>query len=75
LELFPAWVESFAAYNPMAIAIEGMRETLLGDAGWSRVATDVLKLLPISFASLLLGIFAFRMALRRERQAGTLGHY
>ena len=75
LELFPGWVESFAAYNPMAIAIEGMRETLLGDAGRSRVAADVLKLLPISFVSLLLGIYAFRTALRRERKAGTLGHY
>jgi ABC-2 type transport system permease protein len=75
LELFPGWVETFAAYNPMAVAIEGMRETLLGDAGWSRVGTDVLKLLPISFASLLLGIYAFRMALRRERKTGTLGHY
>jgi len=75
LDLFPAWVQSLADYNPLAIAIEGMREAMLGDAGWSAVAGDVLVLVPISAASLALGIVAFRMALRRERRVGTLGHY
>jgi ABC-2 type transport system permease protein len=75
LDLFPSWVETFAAFNPLAIAIEGMREALLGTTGWSRVGTDVLKLVPLSLASLLVGITAFRLALKRERRIGTLGHY
>jgi ABC-2 type transport system permease protein len=75
LDLFPGWVESFAEVNPLAIAIEGMRQALLGTAGWSTVAADVAKLVPMSLASLLVGIIAFRFALRRERRVGTLGHY
>jgi ABC-2 type transport system permease protein len=75
LDLFPGWVQTFAEFNPLAIAIEGMRETLLGSAGWSSVASDVLKLAPMSLTSLLVGIAAFRFALRRERRVGSLGHY
>jgi ABC-2 type transport system permease protein len=75
LALFPDWVQSFAEFNPLAIAIEGMRQALLGTAGWSAVAADVAKLVPLSLASLLVGIVAFRFALRRERRVGTLGHY
>jgi ABC-2 type transport system permease protein len=75
LDLFPGWVQASAAFNPLAIAIEGMREALLGSAGWSSVGSDVLKLVPMSLASLLVGILAFRLALRRERRTGTLGHY
>jgi ABC-2 type transport system permease protein len=75
LDLFPGWIQTFAEVNPLAIAIEGMREALLGSAGWSRVGSDVLKLVPMSLASLLVGIVAFRLALRRERRVGTLGHY
>jgi ABC-2 type transport system permease protein len=75
LDLFPGWVEWFADYNPLAISIEGMRQALLGSTGWSGVAGDVLKLVPMSIASLIVGIFAFRLALKRERKVGTLGHY
>jgi ABC-2 type transport system permease protein len=75
LDLFPGWVQTFAELNPLAIAIEGMREPLLGSAGWSSVGSDVLKLVPMSLTSLLVGIAAFRFALRRERRLGSLGHY
>jgi len=75
LDLFPGWIQALAEFNPLAIAIEGMREAMLGSAGWSAVAGDVLTLLPMSIASLVCGIVAFRLALKRERRAGTLGHY
>jgi ABC-2 type transport system permease protein len=75
LDLFPAWVQTLADFNPLAIAITGMRETLLGTSGWSDVTGDIARLAPLSIASLVVGIFAFRLALRRERRIGTLGHY
>jgi ABC-2 type transport system permease protein len=75
IDLFPAWIEAFADFNPIAIAIEGMREALLGGSGWSGVGSDVLKLVPMSATSITIGIVAFRLALRRERRVGTLGHY
>lgn len=75
LELLPGWLETIAVYNPMAIAIEGMREPLLGEVSWPDTVEAVLVLAPLAVASLAVGIFAFRLALRRERRRGTLGLY
>jgi ABC-2 type transport system permease protein len=75
LELFPGWVSAVANVNPMAIAINGMREPLLGTVAWSDTLLQVGTLLPFSAVSLAVGIFAFRLALRRERRRGTLGLY
>jgi len=75
LDLLPGWLSALAVLNPMAIAIEGMREPLLGTASWSQTVDAVLVLVPLAVVSLLAGVFAFRQALRRERRLGTLGLY
>lgn len=75
LELLPSWLETAAAVNPIALAIDGMRETLLGGGGWGAVTPAVAVLLPLSVLSLLLGVAVFRLALRRERRTGTVGLY
>jgi ABC-2 type transport system permease protein len=75
VELLPSWVEATAQANPVALAVGGMRDALLGGAGWSEIAGDLVILAPLSAASLGLGMFAFRLALRRERKLGTLGLY
>jgi ABC-2 type transport system permease protein len=75
LELLPEWLAAIAEYNPVAIAIQGMREALLGGVGWAESARDALLLAPMSVASLALGLTAFRLAIRRERRLGTLGLY
>lgn len=75
LDLLPGWLASLAVLNPMAIAIDGMREPLLGTVSWPQTLDAVAILVPLSIVSLLAGIFAFRQALRRERRLGTLGLY
>ena len=75
LELLPDWVETVAKVNPMAIAINGMREPLLGTVDWAETLGHLLVLTPMSAVSLALGIVAFRLALQRERRRGTLGLY
>jgi ABC-2 type transport system permease protein len=75
LSLLPNWVETLANLNPIAVAITGMREQLLGGAGWVDAAGVLAKLVPMSSVSLLLGLYAFRLAMRRERRLGTLGLY
>jgi ABC-2 type transport system permease protein len=75
IDLLPGWLAGISRLNPIALAVEGMRDSLLGGAGWLDVAPTVLVLAPLSALSLLLGIFAFRLAVRRERRAGTLGLY
>jgi ABC-2 type transport system permease protein len=75
LSVLPAWVARVAEYNPLAIAIEGLRETLLGGTGWGGIADDLTVLIPISAVSVAIGSVLFRLALRRERRRGTLGLY
>jgi ABC-2 type transport system permease protein len=75
LNLFPSWVETLARLNPIAVAITGMRDQLIGGAGWGDAGIVLAKLVPMSAVSLALGLLAFRLAMRRERRLGTLGLY
>jgi ABC-2 type transport system permease protein len=75
IDLLPGWVAATAAANPIALAIEGMRDALLGQATMSETLTTIAILAPLSLAALAVGLAAFRLALRRERRLGTLGLY
>lgn len=75
IELLPNWIADISAYNPMTIALDGMRQTILGGSGWSQVGHAAAFLVPWSAVSLGAGMFAFRLASRRERRRGTLGLY
>ena len=75
LDLLPAWAQTAAEANPLAIAIDSMRNALLGGTGWSGIGQTLLLLVPLSALSLWFGFFAFRTALRRERRRGSLGLY
>lgn len=75
LTLLPAWLQELAAWNPIAVALDGLRSSLLAGADWSETAADLVVLVPMSLVSLLVGLVAFRLALRHERSRGTLGVY
>jgi ABC-2 type transport system permease protein len=75
LGLLPHWLEVAARLNPVAIALDGMRGVLAGSDGWAATGTDLAKLAPLSLGFLVVGIVAFRLAMRRERRLGTLGLY
>jgi ABC-2 type transport system permease protein len=75
LDLLPHWIADAARLNPIALASDGMREALLGGAGWTELAPSLIALVPMSACSLAVGVAVFRLALRRERRVGTLGLY
>ena len=75
LALLPAWLAAVAEWNPLAIAIDGVRDALLGGAGWSDALADIAVLLPLSALTLAFGVYLFKLALDRERRLGTLGMY
>jgi ABC-2 type transport system permease protein len=75
LDLLPQWLQTIAAVNPVAIAIEGVRQALLSGDAWASLQPEVLLLVPMAAASLAAGVTAFRLALARERRNGTLGLY
>lgn len=75
LDLLPGSIATLAELNPITIAVDGMREPLLGGTGWEGVGKAVAVLVPLAAVSLVVGAAAFRAALRRERRMGTLGLY
>lgn len=75
LDLLPHWISKLAGLNPMAIAINGMREALIGGSGSVGIASSLAVLVPASAATLGLGVLAFRRAVRRELRRGSLGLY
>ena len=75
VRLLPQWLQEVAEWNPIAIALDSMRSSLIGGADWEAVAGDIAVLVPASALSLLVGLAVFRLALRHERGRGTLGVY
>ncbi len=75
LALLPVWLQTIAKVNPLAIAINSVRASLIGGVGWTSVGTHLLELVPLSAAAVAAGLTAFQLALRRERRLGTLGLY
>ena len=75
LDLLPGWLAATAEANPVAHAIEAMRDSLLGDATLSSVLPVVLALIPCAAVSLAFGLGLFRLAVRRERRRGSMGLY
>jgi ABC-type polysaccharide/polyol phosphate export permease len=73
--VLPGPVESTAQANPLAITMTGMREALIGGAGWGHMGHDLAILLPVAIISLVIGTLTFRIGVRRERKRGTLGLY
>jgi ABC-2 type transport system permease protein len=75
IELLPGWLTAVAEQNPIAIAVQGMRDALLGGAGWSELAPSMALLAPLALGTLFAGLLAFELALSRERRLGTVGLY
>lgn len=75
LTLLPDWLQTIAEKNPVSLAIEGMRDALLGGASFGDVAERLAVLVPCSLGVLIAGLLAFRLAVRRERLRGTIGLY
>jgi ABC-2 type transport system permease protein len=75
VELLPGWLRLLARFNPITVALQAMRQALIGRAGWGDVLPAILTLAPAAAVSLGVGILAVRLALRRERRRGTLGLY
>jgi ABC-2 type transport system permease protein len=73
--LLPGWAEPLAERNPVAITLEGMRAALIGGEGWPGFGQDVLVVAVSSLALTIVGVFALRWALSRERARGTMGLY
>ena len=56
LALLPGWLQTLAEANPVAIAMEGMREALIGGAGWAAVGGRGAGRVPLAMRALVGGL-------------------
>ena len=75
IDVLPGWVATVAEWNPIAVALDGMRSSLLAGADWGATVDDLARIVPFSIIALVIGLVGFRVALRHERVRGTLGIY
>ena len=73
LALLPAWAQTIAEANPVAIVMEGTREALIGGAGWDGVGTAVAVLLPLSAVALFAGMAGLPRRARARASARDAG--
>jgi ABC-2 type transport system permease protein len=74
LAVLPQPAEAIAPYNPIWVAATGMREAFL-TGSWGFLDPKILALPLFSVLALSLGVLAIRLALRREREHGSLALY
>jgi ABC-2 type transport system permease protein len=74
LALLPHWIQTISTANPIARAINGLREALIGGT-WTGLPSDMLIVGVASVIAFGLGTVAFKLALAREQRRGTLGIY
>ncbi len=76
LDLLPGWIAAAAVHNPFAVALDGIRDALLGGAGWSAVGAGRRSRWPRSRPPRSPSGWAPSGArCAGELRRGTLGHY
>jgi ABC-2 type transport system permease protein len=75
VSVLPGWLQAISDINPLGLTLEGIREALIGGAGWDALDGPLVVLVPLSAAALVVGVAVFRLAVERERRLGTLGLY
>lgn len=72
--ILPSWMQTLSALLPVTYGLRAMRLALFQGASWQVLWQDLAPL--AIFVSLLpLGLLAFRFAVSRARQDGSLTHY
>ena len=75
IEIMPDWLRFFSKLLPVTYALKGMRLVLLSGASFADISGDILALSLFCVILLPLGLLAFRYAVNRARQDGSLTHY
>ena len=75
LSVLPHWLEVAIRNTPVALALHGIRQALIGGTGWSLVGWNLVIIVVSSLLFVVVGSLAFRRALQRERRRGSLGLY
>ncbi len=73
--ILPDWLRSVSEWVPMSHALEALRLSLLAHAGFEVIGQHLLYLAAFTAVIWPLGVFAFKVGLRKSQVDGSLGHY
>jgi ABC-2 type transport system permease protein len=73
--VMPEWMQFLSNFLPVTYALRAMRLALLQNASFSELLPDILILLAFCIVLLPASLVAFRYAVRRARDDGSLTHY
>ena len=74
-ELMPGWLGGWSRFLPITYALHALRRALLSGSRFSELWPDIQALLVFVAVLLPFGILAFRFAVRKARQEGSLVQY
>ncbi|NUM48131.1 MAG: ABC transporter ATP-binding protein/permease [Anaerolineales bacterium] len=75
ITILPAWMQTLSTFLPVTYGLQAMRLALLQDAPWAAILPEIIPLALFGLVLLPLSLFAFRFAVRRARQDGSLAHF
>jgi ABC-2 type transport system permease protein len=75
LEVLPGWLQFLARLLPITYSLEAMRMALLNGASFAQILPHLSILTLFGIVLLPISLLAFRFAVRRARQDGSLTHY
>lgn len=75
VQVLPAWLQTLARFFPLTFSLEAMRRALLNGETLTDLSHEVAMLALFSIVLLPLGLAAFRYAVWRARQDGSLAQF
>ncbi len=73
--ILPEWMQTLSAFLPVTYGLRAMRLALLQGATWATLFPDLLSLFLFGLLLFPLSLSAFRFAVHRARQDGSLTHF
>jgi ABC-2 type transport system permease protein len=74
-DILPDWMKSVSKWVPMTHSLAALRQSLLSNANVETIGKHLIYLFCFSLVIWPVGILAFRVALKKSQEDGTLGHY
>lgn len=73
--ILPEWIQGLSYLLPITYSLRAMRFALLNGASIPEIAPDLIALFIFSLIMIPLSLFAFRFAVRKAKETGSLGQY
>lgn len=75
VDVLPGWLQAISKTLPQTHAIEAMRLSVLSNAGFSDISTELIVLAGFAVILLPLSVLAFSMAMDQAKSEGSLAHF